>query len=159
MQATNAEKALKADRRHEHRDDETTTIHKFGRLNLNTCPKVAMFSIDASVNGVSLINEELLSRFDQYRATRIAQGEVPFRNTSDFLVRFFPKPTAGEVPALAKLLDQITVSSTSFEITSENRLSESSKDDTKRRQASARMKWVISLDQEPYSLVSFESQP
>jgi hypothetical protein len=130
-------------------------LYAFGRLNLNTCSKAALYSLDDS----ELITPELVERFDQYRSKRLAQKKVPFLNVSDFLVEFFPRPSEKQLQAFAKLAEQITVSSSSFEVVAENRLPIEEKSDSKRQPTLARVRWAITLDREPYSLINFSIQP
>ena len=79
-------------------DADTTTpqvdgvLYAYGKLNVNTCPLVALYSLDAEVGGKDAITPDLASRFENYRATQLRQGRVPFLNTSDFLIALFPTP-------------------------------------------------------------------
>jgi hypothetical protein len=137
--------------------------YSFGKLNLNTCSRQALFSIDAVVNGQDIITEKLADDFEEFRQKQVNAGAVPFRNPSDFVRQFFPKAGSDDLDGLGQLLNQVSVGSSSFEVTSETynveNTSKTHKSEKPRRTVATRMKWLIALDIKPYSLVNFTSQP
>lgn len=152
-------------------DEETTgpaVAFAYGKLNLNTCAKTALLGLDLQGTGAGLISEDLVEKFEAYRLRKISNKKTPFLNVSDFVQEFLPNLSDTDLPALEQLLNQVTVGSSAFEIVAENRLSPDEMGDAKngtasdrasRRAAISRAKWVIALDRQPYSLVSFATSP
>lgn len=145
-------------------EDATSTglPYSYGKLNLNTCSKPALFAIDARHNEKDLITDELAEKIISYRDKQLAANQTPFLNTSDLVRIFFPDATEDEYPSIGQLLNQVTVSSSSFEIAAENHVPEKKGQDKQtgtRRPAASKMKWVVALDHKPYSLINFTSQP
>lgn len=137
--------------------DETTVtlplLYAYGRLNLNTASRLALYGLDGEVDGHDYLPSKTLDAIDRYRAERLREGKTPFRNVSDLLSVVFPEPSDAELRAFAKVLEQVTVDSCAFEITSENRVAGAG--DPKRRAARAQMRWVIALDRSPVSLIDY----
>lgn len=134
-------------------------IYSYGKININTCPKEAFYALDAVTHGRDRLTAEVIQQIDTYRTRQLAAGKTPFENPSDFLLNLVPDATVEHLPLFDKLISQITVNSSSFEIVSNNRVPNVRKSDENRRAAQARMRWTISLDKEPLSLISFSSQP
>lgn len=137
----------------------TRTIHTFGKLNLNTCHKLALYAIDGVANGEDCISPAMIEQIESYRVQKYARREIPFLNVSDFLIEFYPKPTDNQLAGFGKILDQVTVGSASFEVVAENRNSPGGKEDSRQRFASARAKWTLALDFAPFSLIGYSLQP
>lgn len=149
--------------------EETTSalVHSYGKLNLNTCSKYALLGLDPgsgseATGGMS----GLIEKFEARRITKMRQGDVPFLNVSDFISHFTPGLSESNLADLDNITGQVTVGSSAFEITSSNRLSpdeqkalESGKSTDGPRPATATAKWVISTDQEPYSIISYSMVP
>lgn len=141
----------------------TSAVFSYGKLNVNTCPKFALLGL-TTTQDATLANQ--MDALEAYRVTRLRQNQVPFLNVSDFLVRFGPKFSPANLKELDRITDQISVGSSAFEVVGTNRLSpaeqqalENSKNGTGPRPATATAKWLISMDQEPYSIVSFSLVP
>lgn len=146
------------------RRDTASTVsvcYSYGKINVNTCPKEAFFSLDTGTAGsnAGLVTADLVKKIEAYRQHQVSSRKTPFINISDFLVQFFPKPMESQRAALGRMVSQLTVSSSAFEVTAENRLPEVRRKDSSRRPTTTRMRWVIALDQQPYSLVSFAAEP
>jgi hypothetical protein len=158
-------------------DTQTTTptVFSYGKLNINTCIKSALLGISGtgSMTGMNstaatpvAFSNDTIEKFEAYRLQQIGQNKVPFTNLSDFFVKFMPnlsRSNMGQVETLSRLL---TVGSSSFEISSQNRLSE--KDQAAlndksgrsgRRPAVATANWVVATDKQPYQVVSFTMVP
>lgn len=136
----------------------TEILYAYGKLNLNTCSKLALYSLNTELDGSSLITKEVVDKFESYRQSRLAEKKVPFENVSAFLVNLLKNPDSGQLKRFGKMLKQTTVSSCSFEVNSENRQPETNARST-RRTAVSRAKWTVTLDQQPYSLISYSMQP
>lgn len=149
-------------------DEPTTdpTVYSYGKLNLNTCPKVALLglNIDGVVAGGVA---SLVEQFEGYRLTQGQQGKAPFANVSDFISQFVPNISRSNIEVLDTITNQVTVGSSAFEITATNRLSakdQAALENTRKgangpRPATATAQWMISTDQKPYSIVSFSMTP
>lgn len=147
-------------------DDNTATgtRYAYGKINLNTCTKSALLAIDLDLDSKPWPDQQLIEKFESYRLRKIADKEVPFLNVSDFVAEFFPDLTHDELPLVESLLSQVTVNSSAFEVVAENRLSpeelaETSRKLSKRRPAVARARWIVALDEKPYSLLNFATVP
>lgn len=141
----------------------TSVVFSYGKLNVNTCPKFALLGLTTGQDN-TLANQ--MDALEAYRMTKLRQNQVPFLNVSDFLVRFGPKFSVSNLKEIDTITDQISVGSSAYEVVGTNRLSpaeqealENSKNGTGPRPATATAKWVISMDQEPYSIVSFTLVP
>ncbi|GIX45587.1 MAG: lamin tail domain-containing protein [Candidatus Hydrogenedentota bacterium] len=136
-----------------------TTAYAYGRLNLNTCSKQALYALDAEANGINLLPPEVIHQIEQYRIQRYSAGEPPFRNLSEFVAAFFANVEPDALPALDKLLSQVTVSSAAFEIVAETRppALEATKDS--RAPAVVLAKWTVALDFAPWALLDFRVKP
>ncbi|MEI7633243.1 MAG: hypothetical protein WCK47_03075 [bacterium] len=141
-------------------------LYAYGRLNLNTCPKFALLSLDTGDANLAL-TQDFIDKFEAYRLAKLASGRPPFRNISEFFTKFFPNPDEKQMKVIEKLLNQVTVSSSSFEIIAENRLpkedsaSKSKNTKTAGRESPprARLKWTVALDREPFSLIGYNIEP
>ncbi|MBX7246918.1 MAG: lamin tail domain-containing protein [Candidatus Sumerlaeaceae bacterium] len=147
---------------YEKRNSETvttgTTYYAYGRLNVNTCAKVAYFSLDGLVDGTDFITASVVDGLENFRQKSEGQKTVPFLNTSDFLLKVFPdKLSDSQFAAAAKLLDQVTVSSSSFNITAENRADSQPGGGNGVRPSLVRMNWMVALDRQPLSLIGFST--
>jgi hypothetical protein len=143
--------------------------YSYGKLNLNTCAKVALLGLDVKINGAAWPAADTLEKFETYRLRKLQEKKAPFTNVSDFLAEFFPHLTASDLPAIADLLDQVTVGSSAFEVVAQNRLAPEDSAPAKagsktperltRKPAIAKARWVLSTDQQPYSLIQFTTVP
>ncbi len=144
---------------------ETTTtlvdgvVYSYGKLNINTCPKVALYSLEGEVEGSEVVTADLVERFESHRQSQLAQRKTPFLNTSNFLIALFPDPSESHLQVFSKILDQVTVGSSSFAVQAENRVPAQSASQAQRQPAVSRSGWVVALDHKPCELVSLTSQP
>jgi hypothetical protein len=130
------------------------TRYAAGRLNLNTCHRAALLSLDDTINGQSLLNLQSLERIESHRQNRLAQGQVPFRNATDILPLIFSElPPADRLNHVAVLLDQVAVGSASFEIVAEY---VSGSKGVGRRASSSRQRWVVAYDMEFRRVVDYD---
>lgn len=141
--------------------DADDVIYSYGKLNVNTCHRLALLSLDLEVDGRDHMTPALLAAFDRHRGERLAQRRVPFLNTSDLLVALFPNPSEADLAVFAKLADQVTVGSSAFEITTSNRAVEAGSDtgSGNRAPAVSRAYWAVSLDSAPCSILALRSLP
>ena len=149
-------------------DEKSTNgvVYSYGKLNLNTCNKYALLGLDLSSAGAKGDAASIIEQFEGHRLTSVQQGKPAFTNISDFIGEFASGFTRNNLNALDAITNQVTVGSSAFEIISTNRLSpeEQTALETKGssngpRPATATARWVISLDQEPYSVISYTSVP
>jgi hypothetical protein len=120
---------------------------------------VALYSIDAVVDGHDYLPADAIDRFEAFRGGQLGAKKAPFANVSDLLVAMFPTPDQAQLTAAAKILDQVTVSSSAFDVVAENRVTETARSDPKRRPTISRINWMLALDREPFSLLSWTVQP
>jgi len=156
------------ERRQDGEKEETTvtTAFSYGKININTCSKYALLGLDLqAVNGADGA-AGLIEKFEGYRLGRGRQDSAPFLNVSDFVTKMGTNISRGNLTALDEITDQISVGSSAFEIVSTNRLSaeqqaalEGNDNASGSRPATATARWVISLDQQPYSIVDFSLIP
>jgi hypothetical protein len=153
-------------------DDLKTTIterdgtyYSYGKLNLNTCAKEALYSLDLAVDGRDFMSDDVIERFAAFRDTRLAARQTPFRNPSDLLIALFPPGSEVNPAVLGKLLDQTTVGSSAFEVVTSNRNlpgeanGKSGSGQSNRSPAKASMQWAVALDRQPCSLLGVRSLP
>ncbi len=152
-------------------DDAVTTVptvFSYGKLNLNTCSKYALLGL--KLDSLGGANDRgltgIIEQFEGHRLRQVQQGKAPFLNVSDFVQQFLPNLGRTNLELLDAVTDQVAVGSSSFEIVATNRLSpeeqkilEDEKNATGPRPATATARWVISTDQEPYSIISFTVAP
>jgi len=156
------------ERRRDGEKEETTvtTAFSYGKVNVNTCSKYALLGLDLqAVNGADG-SAGLIEKFEGYRLGKGRQDSAPFLNVSDFVTKMGTNISRSNLTALDKITDQISVGSSAFEIVSTNRLSaeqqaalEGNDNASGSRPATATARWVISLDQQPYSIVDFSLIP
>lgn len=108
----------------------------------------------------------MMEQFEGYRLRKTQMGLAPFQNVSDFVLHFASGLSRSSLDELDSITDQVAVGSSAFNIIATNRLSPKeqaaleSKDNTYGpRPATATANWVISMDQQPYSVVSFTLVP
>ncbi len=141
------------------------TYYSYGKLNLNTCAKEALYSLDLESGGVDFMSDELVVRFAAFRDTKLAARQTPFRNPSDLLIALFPPGSEVNPAVLGKLLDQTTVGSSAFEVVTSNRNlpgetnGKSGSAQSNRSPAKASMQWAVALDRQPCSLLGVRSLP
>jgi hypothetical protein len=149
-------------------DEQTSdpTVYSYGKLNLNTCSKYGLLGLNldkiATVGNVAGIVE----KFEGHRLTNIQQGKAPYLNVSEFVSQFVPGLSRTNLDVLDTVTDQVAVGSSAFEVTATNRLSPKdqaaldSKDNSNgARPATATAKWIVSMDEKPYSIISFTLVP
>lgn len=136
----------------------TGLLYSYGKLNLNTCPKIALYSLDGQSGSKDYMSESVIEKIETYRREKITAGLTPFTNLSDFVMAFYPNAKREDLAGIAKLVGQITVGSSSFEVTAENRAPDDGKSGSKRRPSIAHARWVIALDKQPYSLIDYSEQ-
>ena len=141
------------------------TYYSYGKLNLNTCAKEALYSLDLEWGGRDFMSDALIERFAAFRDTRLAARQTPFRNPSDLLIALFPPGSEVNPAVLGKLLDQTTVGSSAFEVVTSNRIlngetsGKSGSAQSNRSPAKASMQWAVALDRQPCSLLGVRSLP
>lgn len=150
-------------------DAETTSpvVYSYGKLNVNTCNKAALLGLSLNTQSSKMANfASFIEEFEGHRLTSTQQGKAAFLNVSDFITMFVENLSRSNRELLDDITDQIAVGSSSFEVIATNRLSPKeqaaldAKDNTSGpRPATASARWIISLDQQPYSVVSFTSIP
>lgn len=129
-------------------------LYTYGRLNLNTASEITLQGLDGEIEGKDHLGAEQLAKLDKHRTERLRDGKTPFGNVSDLLGVLFPgEPGREEMRVFARLVDQVTVDSCAFEVISENRIAGGQ--DARRRVPRARLKWTVSLDREPFSLLDY----
>lgn len=135
--------------------------YSYGKLNVNTCHRLALLSLDLEVGGRDHMTPALLAAFDRHRGERLAQRRIPFLNTSDLLIALYPDPSESDLAVFAKLADQITVGSSAFEITTSNRapVAGTEAGSGNRAAAVSRAYWAVSLDSAPCSILALRSLP
>jgi hypothetical protein len=134
--------------------DGTEARYALGRLNINTCHRLALLSLDDSVRGRSILDRGALERIEKHRQSRLQAGQVPFRNPSDILPLVVSQlPDGDDRECLRVLYDQISVGSASFEVVAEY---VSAAKGIGRRPSVSRQRWVVAYDQEPRRIVDYD---
>ena len=164
------EKMKKLNERRQKTTDEkettVTTAFSYGKINVNTCSKYALLGLDLqSVNGADS-SAGLIEKFEGYRLSQGRQSVAPFVNVSDFVAKMGTNISHSNLTVLDKITDQVSVGSSAFEIVATNRLSaeqqaalDGNDNASGSRPATATARWVISMDQKPYSIVDFSLVP
>jgi hypothetical protein len=134
----------------------STLLHSYGKLNVNTCVPEALWGLDGSSGGVELITPQFVSNFKNYRQGYYQAGLVPFARLSDFanLVAAQGIFDTSAAAALSKLLDQVCVGSLAFEVVSQT----PSKVSSEKKSAwlpQVRCYWILGLDFRPCSVIHF----
>ncbi len=147
---------------------ETTVAlaHSYGKINVNTCVKQALLALRTGSDEQPANLAGIMEKFEAHRLHRLREQKAPFRNVSEFLVRFGPQFNRSNLNELDRLTDQVSVGSSAFEVVAQNRLSaaeqkalEGGSNIDGQRPATATAKWIISMDQEPYSILDYTLTP
>ncbi len=162
-----------ANSRNNSKEDEKSTVptvYSYGKLNLNTCAKYALVGLNlngaAQAGTAQGATAAMIEQFEGYRLRQAQQGSAPFVNVSEFITGFVPGMNRNNLAQLDSIVDQVTVGSSAFELVSTNRLTQKEQDALESndstsgpRPATATARWIISTDQEPYSVVGFTLVP
>ncbi|MCX7626354.1 MAG: lamin tail domain-containing protein [Candidatus Sumerlaeaceae bacterium] len=134
---------------------ESSVLHSYGKVNVNTCLPEVLWGLDGSAGTTELISESFIQQFASFRVSRYQVGQPPFPALSDFarlVLQNQPMdPTVAS--ALSKLLDQVCVGSLSFEVAASSLPSKSGGKSS--QGPSTKANWILGLDFRPCSIIHF----
>ncbi len=137
---------------------ESSVLHSFGKVNVNTCAPEVLWGLDGSADDVDLITPQFVEQFTQHRRNRYLSGQPPFASESDF-VNFVSgvynhNLSDSQKKALKKLLHQICVGSLSFEIWAQSTVGEAGSG-RPANLPTMKAHWIVALDFQPCSIIHF----